>query len=96
MRYRRTGVTGARQEMAGDAKSLVKRIRKFTKFRSRLGFGISTAEQFVAVGEFAEGAVVGSAIVHTVEQNRGREAVAVGEFVRGLTVCRWAEGSASR
>ena len=27
----RTGVTGARQQMTGDAKALVKRIRRFTK-----------------------------------------------------------------
>jgi tryptophan synthase alpha subunit len=50
-----------------------------------LGFGISTAEQFAEVGEFADAVVVGSAIVETVERNRGQEAAAVGEFVRKLT-----------
>jgi tryptophan synthase alpha chain len=80
----RTGVTGARQQMTGDAKNLVKRIRRFTKLPIAVGFGISTPEQFAAVGKFAEGAVVGSAIVHTIEQNPGREAVTVGEFVRQL------------
>jgi tryptophan synthase alpha chain len=49
-----------------------------------LGFGISTAEQFAEVGEYADAVVVGSAIVETVERNRGREAAAVGEFVKGL------------
>ncbi|MFY9844976.1 MAG: tryptophan synthase subunit alpha [Terriglobales bacterium] len=81
----RTGVTGARQEMTGDAKTLVKRVRRFTKLPIAVGFGISTAEQFAAVGKFAEGAVVGSAIVQTIEQNPGREAATVGEFVRRLS-----------
>jgi tryptophan synthase alpha chain len=80
----RTGVTGARQQMTGDAKNLVKRIRRFTKLPIAVGFGISTPEQFSAVGKFAEGAVVGSAIVHVIEQNLGREAATVAEFVRSL------------
>ncbi len=80
----RTGVTGARQQMTGDAQALVKRIRRFTKLPVAVGFGISTAAQFAAVGKFAEGAVVGSAIVQAIEQNPGREAVTVAEFVRQL------------
>jgi len=71
--------------MTGDAKSLVKRIRRFTKLPVAVGFGISTPEQFAAVGKFAEGAVVGSAIVHLIEQNAGREAATVGEFVGQLS-----------
>src|ERR1700738_5265120 len=81
----RTGVTGARQQMTGDAQALVKRIRRFTKLPIAVGFGISTPEQFAAVGKFAEGAVVGSAIVHAIEQNPGREAATVAEFVRQLS-----------
>ena len=81
----RTGVTGARQQMTGDAKNLVKRIRRYTKLPVAVGFGISTPEQFAAVGKFAEGAVVGSAIVHAIEQNPGREAATVGEFINQLS-----------
>jgi tryptophan synthase alpha chain len=81
----RTGVTGARQQMSGDAQALVKRIRRFSKLPIAVGFGISTPEQFAAVGKFAEGAVVGSAIVQIIEQNPGREAAAVAEFVRRLS-----------
>ncbi len=81
----RTGVTGARQQLAGEAKTLVRRLRKYTKLPVAVGFGVSTAEQFAEVGEFADAAVVGSAIVETIERNRGREAAAVGEFVGKLT-----------
>jgi tryptophan synthase alpha chain len=80
----RTGVTGARQQMTGDAQSLVKRIRRFTKLPIAVGFGISTPAQFAAVGKFAEGAVIGSAIVQLIEQNPGREAATVAKFVSQL------------
>jgi len=80
----RTGVTGARQQMTGDARALVKRIRRFAKLPIAVGFGISTPAQFAAVGKFADGAVVGSAIVQLIEQNPGREAASVAEFVNQL------------
>ena len=81
----RTGITGARQELAGDARSLVERLRAFTELPIALGFGISTPEQFAEVGSFADAAVIGSAIVQRIEQNPGREAVAVAEFLSSLT-----------
>ncbi len=80
----RTGVTGARQQMTGDAQGLVERIRRFSKLPIAVGFGISTPQQFADVGKFAEGAVVGSAIVHAIEQNPGREAETVANFVGQL------------
>jgi tryptophan synthase alpha chain len=80
----RTGVTGARQQLPEDAQKLVQRLRKFSKLPIAVGFGISTADQFAAVGKYADAGVVGSAIVETVEKNAGREAAAVGEFVRAL------------
>ena len=80
----RLGVTGARKEMSGDAKDLVKRLRKHTSLPIAVGFGISTAEQFSAASKFADGVVVGSAIVETIERNPGREALAVANLVRGL------------
>ena len=81
----RTGVTGARKQLTDDARSLVQRLRKHTKLPVAVGFGISTREQFATVGEFAEAAVVGSAIVETIERNPGREPEAVAQFVRQLT-----------
>ena len=82
----RTGVTGTQQKLAEDAGLLVRRIKKFTKLPVAVGFGISNSEQFQAAGKFADGVVVGSAIVQTIEKNAasGRAAQAVGEFIRGL------------
>jgi tryptophan synthase alpha chain len=82
----RTGVTGERQTISADAQSLVKRIRRYSKVPVAVGFGISTPAQFAAVGKFAEAAVVGSAIVHVIEQNPGREAATVAEFVGQLLI----------
>ena len=84
----RTGVTGGRQELAGDAQKLVRRLRKYTRLPIAVGFGISTAEQFAEVGRFADAAVVGSAIVETIERHPGTEAKSVAEFIESLVVRR--------
>ena len=81
----RTGVTGARQQFPDDARKLVQRLRRFTKLPVAVGFGISTPEQFAGVGEFADAAVVGSALVATVERDRQRAAQNVTEFITNLT-----------
>src|SRR5690349_16483649 len=59
----RTGVTGTQQQLADDARGLVRRIRKYTRLPVAVGFGISNADQFRQVGDFADAAAVGSAIV---------------------------------
>ncbi len=84
----RTGVTGVRQQLPEDAPTLVKRLRKYTKLPIAVGFGISSADQFRAVGKFADAAVVGSAIVQIIEGNPGKEAQSVAQFVRSLVVGR--------
>jgi tryptophan synthase alpha chain len=81
----RTGVTGARQQLPQDALELVRRLRRYTKLPVAVGFGISTSAQFGAVGKFAEAAVVGSAIVETIERNPGKEAESVAQFVKQLS-----------
>jgi tryptophan synthase alpha chain len=79
-----TGVTGARKQLPEDAQTLVRRLRKYTKLPIAVGFGISTPDQFAAVGGYADAAVVGSAIVDIIERSPGKEAQSVGEFVKRL------------
>jgi tryptophan synthase alpha chain len=81
----RTGVTGARKQMSTDAQDLVRRIRKFTKKPVAVGFGISTPDQFQAVGHYADACVIGSAIVEIIERNPGKEAASVAQFIAQLT-----------
>jgi tryptophan synthase alpha chain len=85
----RTGITGTQQSLASDAKNLVSRLRRFTDLPIAVGFGISNAEHFAAVGEFADAAVIGSAIVRLVEEDieRGTPEEAPGSiarFIKGL------------
>lgn len=81
----RVGITGTQQKVAGDAAELVARLRKFTKLPIAVGFGISNAEHVKAVGEFADAAIIGSALVALIEKSDPAEApAAVGHFIAGL------------
>ena len=63
----RTGVTGERQELSASLRPLVERVRRFTKLPLAIGFGISTAAQVREIQTLADAAVVGSAVVHAIE-----------------------------
>jgi tryptophan synthase alpha chain len=81
----RVGITGTQTELASDAAGLVARIKRYTTLPVALGFGVSTPEHVRAVGEFADAAVVGSAIVGLIEKTAAADAPrAVGAFVRSL------------
>jgi tryptophan synthase alpha chain len=81
----RVGITGTQQKVAGDASELVGRLRRFTTLPIAVGFGISNAEHVKAVGEFADAAVIGSALVALIEKSSTSEApVAVGRFIAEL------------
>ena len=81
----RLGITGTQQKVAGDAAELVARLRQFTSLPIAVGFGISNAEHVKAVGEFADAAVIGSALVALIEKTLPAEAAtAVGRFIAGL------------
>ena len=59
----RTGVTGARDEMAPELQALLSRIRAATDKPLCVGFGVSRPEHVKQVLEIADGAVIGSALV---------------------------------
>lgn len=82
----RTGVTGARDELTNESAALVQRLRAFTNLPVAVGFGISTADQIAQVWQYADAAVVGSAIVKKIEENAGSTDLIqhVEEFVRSL------------
>ncbi len=72
--------------MAAGLEEAVSRIRRISDIPVCVGFGISTPEQVGEVGRFADGAVVGSALVDLIEAAGTPElAVAsVSEFVAKL------------
>ena len=67
------GVTGARRELARDIEARVGEAQKLGDVPVCVGFGISTPEQAAEVGRYADGVVVGSAIIDAVEAAGGRE-----------------------
>ena len=77
----RMGVTGTHAGIGDRLRQTIEPLRDVTKTPIAVGFGISTPEQFAAVGGYADAGVVGSAIVETIERNPGKEAQSVAEFV---------------
>ena len=63
-----TGVTGARAELAADLEACVARARAVCPLPICVGFGVSTPEQAAAIGGYADGVVVGSALVDRIER----------------------------
>lgn len=59
----RTGVTGAAADGPTEASGLVARVRQATSTPACVGFGISRSEHVAAVCGYADGAIVGSALV---------------------------------
>ena len=70
-----TGVTGARSEVSKRGIELVQRVRRHTGLPLAIGFGISTHEHVAQVGDTAEAAVVGSALVRVILESPRDELV---------------------
>ena len=58
-----TGVTGARERLPPDLETFVERARSVTDVPLAVGFGISTPDQAGQIARFADGVIVGSALV---------------------------------
>ena len=84
------GITGERKTLPTATIDSVAELRKHTETPICVGFGISTPEQVAEVCRVADGAIVGSAIIHRI--NDAREArkteadivTTVGAFVESL------------
>ncbi|GAA2603368.1 tryptophan synthase subunit alpha [Dactylosporangium fulvum] len=57
------GVTGARSQTSSAAPALVERVRQVSDQPVAVGLGVSTGDQAAEVGAFADGVIVGSALV---------------------------------
>jgi tryptophan synthase alpha chain len=82
----RLGVTGARETLAAGAREMVGRIRKVSELPVALGFGISKPDHVREVGQWADAAVVGSALVDVIaREGTSRDLnTRVEEYVRWL------------
>jgi tryptophan synthase alpha chain len=81
-----TGVTGARRAFDDDLPSRVARVRRAAALPVGVGFGISTPKQAAWIAQFADAAVVGSALVDTIERAAGsdQKAKSAGAFIASL------------
>jgi tryptophan synthase alpha chain len=81
----RAGVTGERSQVSQSTRPLIERVRKMTRLPLAVGFGLSSPEQIRSVQELADAAVVGSAVVRTIEEHFSSEgASAIERYVRWL------------
>lgn len=82
----RTGVTGAREDIPRELPDVVSRIRKATDLPICVGFGVSEPEHIRAISNFADGVVVGSALVNLIHREKDSEnlLVQVREYISGL------------
>jgi len=58
-----TGVTGARTSLRSGLPEFVARIRRHTDLPLAVGFGVSSVEQAAEVATYADGVIIGSALV---------------------------------
>ena len=86
-----TGITGSALADTGKVAAAVKRIKGHTDLPVCVGFGVKTAEQARIIGAYADGVVVGTAIVNAVANVLGPKgektadpAEAVATLVSGL------------
>lgn len=89
----REGVTGERDDLAGDLVERVEAIREHTDLPVVVGFGISNADQVKEVAKASDGVVVGSALVNCISRNLTDPHLAVkqigekaAELAEGLSV----------
>ena len=77
----REGVTGERDDLAGDLVERVEAIREHTELPVVVGFGISSAAQVKEVAK-ADGVVVGSALVNCISGNLSDPQFAVEQIAK--------------
>lgn len=82
-----TGVTGARKRLPADLIKNLKVIKKHTNKPICVGFGISAPRQVKDVFRFADGVIIGSAVIKKIQQNIGKPGLVkrVSRFVRYLS-----------
>lgn len=81
----RPGTTGARDSLPQGLPELVTRVKGHTSRPVCVGFGVSTPSQVAAICRFADGAIVGSALIERiVEAGPGRAARAAAELCAAL------------
>lgn len=80
----RTGVTGKQSDVGAAGPGTARRIRAFTRLPIAVGFGVNSADDVLKIWQYAEAAVVGSAIVRFIAEHQEKVDLPskVGQFVK--------------
>ncbi len=78
------GVTGMRSHIQTNLRELTAEIKKNTDVPVAIGFGISNKEQVAELKAFADGLIVGSAVVKIIEEHGENAKEALFTFIKGL------------
>lgn len=78
------GVTGTRNEITTDVGEMVSLVKSIKNIPCAVGFGISTPEQAEKMSGFADGVIVGSAIMKIIAKYGENSVPYVEEYVRGM------------
>ncbi len=83
-----TGVTGVRKSLPPELKENVARIKRHTQVPVCVGFGVSSRKQIRGIMKFADGVIIGSAVVSKIKENIGKPCMVekVTSYVKGLRV----------
>ena len=78
------GVTGMRSEITTDFNELLAPIRNNDHCPCCIGFGISNPEQAKKMSQYADGVIMGSAVVKIVEEHGKDAPEYVGKFIKSV------------
>lgn len=78
------GVTGMRKSITHAAGEIAKQVKKYTNIPAAIGFGISTPEQAKEMSQYADGVIVGSAIVNIAAKYGKDSPKHIGEYVKQM------------
>ncbi len=78
----RTGVTGEQKDISADLAENIQKVRSIINLPIVVGFGVSTPEQAKTISAYADGVVVGSAIVRLIEETNQMHERVVAKFLR--------------
>ena len=78
------GVTGARETVGDQARGLVRRTRAHTDLPVGVGLGVRSGEQAAEVASFADGVIVGSALVSKAAEGVGAVRALSAELAEGV------------
>ncbi|MGL4606270.1 MAG: tryptophan synthase subunit alpha [Eubacteriaceae bacterium] len=80
------GVTGVREEIKTNLQTIVTSIKSVTNIPVCVGFGISTPEQAMDIWQYADGVIVGSAIVRIIEKYGDNAEQAIKDYVSKMVL----------